>query len=180
MSCPEAEGEKGGSDIQGNRVAGYLTLAVLAFTSMLLSCSYGFRGSLPEHLQSVRVVPFRSRVSQYGLEQDITSRVTQKIVMDGRLSVVLESEDSRIEGMVAAYERTPYSYTSAEVVEEYRLQIRVEVSFVDLLREMDIIGEESVTTWLVYDPDTESESEARERLLEESAEDIVRRCLSGW
>lgn len=146
----------------------------------MLSCSYGFRGSLPDHLQSVRVVPFRSRVSQYGLEQDITSRVTQKIVMDGRLSVVLESEDSRIEGMVAAYERTPYSYTSAEVVEEYRLQIRVEVSFVDLLREIDIISGESVTTWLVYDPDIESESEARERLLEESAEDIFRRCLSGW
>lgn len=110
----------------------------------------------------------------------MTARVTQMIVMDGRLSVVLESEDSRIEGMVAAYERTPYSYTSAEVVEEYRLQMRVEVSFVDLSREIDIISGESISTWLVYDPDTESESEARERLLEESAEDIVRRCLSGW
>lgn len=146
----------------------------------MLSCSYGFRGSLPEHLQSVRVVPFRSRVSQYGLEQEITSRVTQKIVMDGRLSVVLENEDSRIEGVIAAYDRSPYSYTSAEVVEEYRLQMRVEVSFVDLGREMDIISGESISTWLVYDPDMESESEARERLLEESAEDIVRRCLSGW
>lgn len=148
--------------------------------SIMLSCSYGFRGSLPEHLQSVRVVPFRSRVSQYGLEQEITARVTQMIVMDGRLSVVLDSEDSRIEGTIAAYERTPYSYTSAEVVEEYRLQMRVEVSFVDLSREIDIISGESISTWLVYDPDTESESEARERLLEESAEDIVRRCLSGW
>lgn len=157
-----------------------LAPVLLAITSIMLSCSYGFRGSLPEHLQSVRVVPFRSRVSQYGLEQEITSRVTQRIVMDGRLSVVLESEDSRIEGMVAAYERTPYSYTSAEVVEEYRLQMRVEVSFVDLLREVDVIKGESITTWLVYDPDMESESEARERLLEESAEDIVRRCLSGW
>ncbi len=145
-----------------------------------MSCSYGFRGSLPEHIQSVKIVHFRSRVTQYGLEQDITSRVVEMIVRDGRLAVAVENQDSEINGSVIAYNKTPYSYTSAEVVEEYKLEIRVEISFTDLLQERDIIAAESVTTWLVYNPDTESEIEARDRLLEESAEDIVRRCLSGW
>ncbi len=145
-----------------------------------MSCSYGFRGSLPEHIQSVKVIPFRSRVTQYGLEQDITSRVIEMIVRDGRLSVAIENQDSEIEGIVASYSKTPYSYTSAEIVEEYKLEIRVEISFADLLHEIDIIAAESVNTWLVYDPDTETEIDARDRLLEESAEDIVRRCLSGW
>jgi len=144
------------------------------------SCSYGFRGSLPEHIQSVSILPFRSRVTQYGLEQELTSRVTEKVVTDGRLAVVVDNQDTEIEGTVAAYSRTPYSYTQAEVVEEYKLEIRVEITFSDLLRETDIISGESVTTWLVYDPDLESEAEALERLLEESAEDVVRRCLSGW
>lgn len=119
-------------------------------------------------------------MTQYGLEQELTSRVTEKVVTDGRLSVVVDDQDSEIEGTVAAYSRTPYSYTQAEVVEEYKLEIRVEISFSDLLRETDIISGESVTTWLVYDPDLESEAEALERLLAESAEDVVRRCLSGW
>ncbi len=114
------------------------------------------------------------------LEQDITSRVVEMIVRDGRLAVAVENQDSVIEGTVTQYAKTPYSYTSGEVVEEYKLEIRVEISFTDLLQETDIIGTESVTTWLVYDPDTESEIEARDRLLEESAQDIVRRCLSGW
>lgn len=146
----------------------------------MLACSYSFRGSLPAHLQSVRVLPFRSRVTQYGLEQELTSRVTEKIVTDGRLAVAVEGQDSEIECTVSAYARSPYSYTSAEVVEEYRLEIRVEVSFTDLVEETEILRNESVTTWLVYDPDAESEAQALERLLEESAEDIVRRCLSGW
>lgn len=110
----------------------------------------------------------------------MTSRITERILVDGRLSLAVENEDSRIEGIVAHYGRTPYSYTSAEVVEEYRLEIRVEVTFTDMIRETDIIGGESVSTWLVYDPRSESESEALGRLLEQSAEDVFRRCLSGW
>ncbi|NOQ21919.1 MAG: hypothetical protein GQ565_04625 [Candidatus Aegiribacteria sp.] len=171
---------KGDSVIPEYRYTHAGLLGLLIYFAAGISCSYGFRGSLPEHIQSVKVIPFRSRVTQYGLEQDITSRVIEMIVMDGRLAVAVENQDSEIEGTVASFTKTPYSYTSAEVVEEYKLEIRVEISFTDLLQEKDIIGAESVTTWLVYDPDTESEIEARDRLLEESAEDIVRRCLSGW
>lgn len=156
-------------------ISGILVLAMFC-----MSCSYGFRGSLPEHIQSVKVIPFRSRVTQYGLEQDMTSRVIEMIVRDGRLAVAVENQDSEIIGTVAMYNKTPYSYTSAEVVEEYKLEIRIEISFTDLLHETDIIASENISTWLVYDPDAESELDARNRLLEESAEDIVRRCLSGW
>ena len=157
-----------------------ILLYLLAVIVVGMSCSYGFRGSLPEHIQSVKIINFRSRVTQYGLEQDLTSRVIEMIVRDGRLAVAVENQDSEIEGTVTSYTKTPYSYTSAEVVEEYKLEIRVDISYSDLLMERDIIGTESVSTWLVYDPDAESEIEARDRLLEESAEDIVRRCLSGW
>lgn len=178
--CPKRREVKGGSVIPGYRYIPAGLLSLLASIALSMSCSYGFRGSLPEHIQSVKVIHFRSRVTQYGLEQDITSRVVEMIVRDGRLAIAVENQDSEIEGTVAVYSKTPYSYTSAEVVEEYKLEIRVEISFTDLLHERDIIGTESVTTWLVYNPDTETETDARDRLLEESAEDIVRRCLSGW
>lgn len=172
---------KGGSDIPGaeRKFAG-IQCILFALIIFGMSCSYGFRGSLPEHIQSVKVIPFRSRVTQYGLEQDMTSRVVEMLVKDGRLAVAVENQDSEIEGTVVSYNKTPYSYTSAEVVEEYKLEIRIEISFMDLIQETDVIVNESVTTWLVYDPDIESETDARNRLLEKSAEDVVRRCLSGW
>ncbi len=169
-----------GLAIPGNKSFRFLRIPVILLLILSAACSYGFRGSLPEHIQSVKIIPIRSRVTQYGLEQDITSRVTEMMVRDGRLAVVIEEQDSEIEGTIAAYSKTPYSYTSSEQVEEYKLEIRVEITFIDLLREMDIIDNESVTTWLVYDPDKETEIDARNRLLEEAAKDIVRRCLSGW
>lgn len=166
--------------IPGNKSSSFLIIPVILLLILSAACSYGFRGSLPEHIQSVKIIPIRSRVTQYGLEQDITSRVIEMIVRDGRLAVVLEGQNSEIEGTIAAYSKTPYSYTSSEQVEEYKLEIRVEITFIDLLRETDIISNESVTSWLVFDPDTETEIDARNRLLEEAAKDIVRRCLSGW
>ncbi len=178
--CPKRREVKGGSVIPAYKSFQTGLLGLLIYLAVGMSCSYGFRGSLPEHIQSVKIIPFRSRVTQYGLEQDITSRVVEMMVRNGRLAVAVENQDSEIEGVVVSYTKTPYSYTSAEVVEEYKLEIRVEISFMDLLQEKDIIATESVSTWLVYDPGSESEIEARDRLLEESAEDIVRRCLSGW
>ncbi len=153
---------------------------MLILSVLLTACSYGFSGSLPSHLQTVKVLPFRSRVTEYGLEQDLTSRVTQMFVRDGRLTLVTGDQNCELEGSVVMWSRTPYSYTSAEQVEEYKIEIRVELTFTDLLDESDILNSEYVTSWVVYDPDTESEDAARSRLLEETAGDIVRRCLSGW
>ena len=85
---------KGGSDIPEDRLRSVIVAAALLLT--VLSCSYGFRGSLPEHLQSVKVAPFRSRVSQYGLEQELTSRVTEKIVTDGVSEGVFTTENPAV------------------------------------------------------------------------------------
>lgn len=158
-----------------------LTAIVLSVLSLAGACAhYGFAGSLPAHLETIRIEPFRSRVQEYGLEQELTSLVTERIVMDGRLAVVTGEQDSELEAVVAAWSRSPYSYTSSEQVEEYRLEIRVELTFADLVEESDILDAESVTAWIVYDPSAESEQDARRRLLQEMAEEIVRRCLSGW
>jgi hypothetical protein len=144
------------------------------------ACAYGLSGSLPSYLQTIKVSPFRSRVTEYGLEQELTSLVTEKLVMDGRLAVVTSGQNSELAATVAAWARTPYSYTSAEQVEEYKLEIRMELTFTDLIVESDILDNESITIWIVYDPSAESEQEARGRLLVETAEEMVRRCLSGW
>jgi outer membrane lipopolysaccharide assembly protein LptE/RlpB len=154
--------------------------AVLILGMMGSGCAYGLSGSLPTYLQTIRVSPFRSSVTEYGLEQELTSLVTEKLVMDGRLAIVTTGQNSELAGNVAAWARTPYSYTSAEQVEEYKLEIRLELTFTDLIAESDILDSESITTWIVYDPSAESEQEARGRLLAEAAEETVRRCLSGW
>jgi hypothetical protein len=162
----------------GTRVTPSLGLALLVALSSC--CAYSFHGNLPAHLETVRVIPFRSSVTEYGLEQELTSLVTESFVTDGTLAVVVDSADSRIECTVSSWSRTPYSYSSSEEIEEYRLEIRVTVAFTDLVRDEPVFEQETVSRWIVYDPRVEDFSSAKSRLLVEAADEIVRVCLSGW
>jgi outer membrane lipopolysaccharide assembly protein LptE/RlpB len=155
-------------------------ILLLSVAITLCSCAYSLRGNLPEHLQTVKIVPFRSSVTEYGLEQELTSMVVEEMVSNGRLAVVTEEADAVLEGRVASFTRTPYSYTSAEEIEEYRLDIRVSLTFTDMVRNENILDTQSVGEWIVYDPDEEQYSDARQRLLESAADEIIRSCLSGW
>lgn len=151
-------------------------MAVLSF----MACAYSFKGTLPENIKSVQVEQFRSNITEYGLEQEITSLVTEAIVRDGRLSIDNESPDARISGSVTFFARSAVTYTGGEEVEQYKLEIRVSVSMDNTFDNEYIIRDEAISEWLLYDPLSESMDSARQRLIVETSDRIVRRCLSGW
>lgn len=175
MSCRIPKGERVVLGTQGFKRLSALILAAAAG-----GCGYSFRGSLPENIRSVQVRQFRSTVTEYGLEQEITGLVTEAIVRDGRLSIDNEEPDARIEGSVAYFGRTAVSYTGSEEVEQYRVEIRVTVSMDRTVDNEYIIRNETVSEWILYDPSSETFDSARERVVNKVAEQIVRRCLSGW
>lgn len=152
----------------------------VVFLLIVSGCAYSFRGSLPENIQSVQVKQFRSSVTEYGLEQEITGLVTEAIVRDGRLSINNDDPDAMIEGTVSYFGRTAVTYTGSEEVEQYRLEIRVSVSMDRTDNNEYIIRNETVSEWILYDPSRETFDAARERVVNEVADQIVRRCLSGW
>ena len=155
--------------------AGILCLGVLT-----AGCAYSFRGSLPPGLRTVEIVQFRSSVAEYGLETELTSAVTEGIVTDGRLSVATGDPDSRISGRVTAFTRSAEEYTSGEQVQRYRLELRVEIKMEDLRTGDPLIQNETVGDWILYDPGSETLVHARDRIVRETAAEIVRKCLSGW
>lgn len=152
------------------------SLSILIF----LSCAYSFRGTLPENIKSVQVDQFRSNVTEYGLEQEITSLVIESIVRDGRLSILNESPDTRITGSVTYFSRTAVTYTGGEEVEQYKLELRVSVSMGNTGDNEYIIRDEVVSEWLLYDPSKETLDSAKQRLIVLVSDSVVRRCLSGW
>jgi hypothetical protein len=155
-------------------------IAVVFFLALYISCAYSFRGTLPESIKSVRIEQFRSSINEYGLEQEITSFVTESMVRDGRLSIDNENPDVRITGSVTHFGRIAVSYTGSEHVEQYKLEIHVEVSMGNAVNNEYIIRDETVSEWLLYEPSKETLGSARARLLVQVSDSIVRRCLSGW
>ncbi len=157
-----------------------LRLAAAALVAATAGCAYSMSGNLPEHISSVRIAPFRSSVQEYGLEQELTSLFVEKLVSEGRLSVVTSSPDAVIECQITGFFRSPYSFSASEEIEEYKLEIRAALDFTDLVRDAGILEGESVDEWIVYDPEREEYDDARQRLLVQAADEMVRRCISGW
>jgi len=176
MSLTKPKEERAVSAIPAFRI----TVAAVVILLAPLGCSYGFRGTLPGNIQSVKISQFRSSVTEYGLEQDITGLVTEAIVRDGRLAIDNETPDSKIEGSVVYFQRTAVTYTGSEDVEQYRLEIRVTVNMENTSGNEYIIRNETISEWILYDPATETFNAARDRLVEKVSGQIVRRCLSGW
>ncbi len=157
-----------------------LKIPVITLILLFMGCAYSFRGSLPENIRSVQVDQFRSSVTEYGLEQDITGLVTEAIVRDGRLAIDNDDPDARIQGTVAYFGKTADSYTGSEEVEQYRMEMRVSVSMDRTSDNEYIIRDETISEWILYDPVAETYDSAKERLVQELSEQVVRRCLSGW
>lgn len=155
----------------------YLPVIMLA---SCVACSYSVKGNLPSHLETVNVTPVRSITTEYGLEQELTSNLVETLVSDGRLSVVTSSHDSVLKTTISSFVRSAYSYSSAEVIEEYKLEMRVSIDFEDLVQGVPMLESESISKWIIYDPVQESYTDAKSRLIKEISEEIVRRCLSGW
>lgn len=156
-------------------------LALVVFSFLLLSsCSYSFHGTLPDNIKSVQIEQFRSSVTEYGLEQEITSLVTEAIVKDGRLFINNETPDTRITGTISAFSRAAVTYTGSEDVEQYKLELRLNVSMDNTANNEYIIRDETVSEWLLYNPEQETFDSAKQRLIAQVADTVVRRCLSGW
>lgn len=152
---------------------------IVAAALLALGCAYSLTGNLPAHIQTVEVERFRSMATEYGLDQELTSTVTERLVEDGRLAVVTSSPDARLSGTVTTFDRSAYSYTASETVEEYRLLVSISTELVDLTADETILDEQ-VREWITYSPDEESFTDAKARLLDKAAEEVVRAALSGW
>jgi outer membrane lipopolysaccharide assembly protein LptE/RlpB len=155
------------------------TATALAAALLAVGCSYSLTGNLPAHIQTVQVERFRSMATEYGLDQELTATVTERLVEDGRLAVVTSSPDARLSGTVTTFDRSAYSYTASETVEEYRLLISITAELVDLESDETILDEQ-VREWITYSPDEESFTDAKARLLDKAADEVVRAALSGW
>jgi hypothetical protein len=146
---------------------------------------YSFSGSgIPSHIKTVAVPPFGNQTGEYGIRENLTDALIERLMTDGRLKVESkEAADSIISGQVVDYKHQAYSYDKSENVQEYIVRIYVDVSYEDVKKRKVVWQEENMEGWGTYDVqgDTvEVEEKGRERAIAKLAEDIVNRTLAGW
>jgi len=162
-------------------------------------CGYTTRPGLAPHLKTVYVKPFVNQIDltelttggrdrfplyRHQMEVDLTNRVISRYQFTGLLRPASAGRaDSRLEGELIAFRRDPLRYNASQQVEEWRLNIVVNLRFIDQTTQA-LVWEENAftgdTTYFALGANVESESAALDRAMTDLARRIVERSVENW
>src|SRR3989338_9072248 len=101
--------------------------------AVLTSCGYhiaGKGGNMPGNIATLSIPFFKNRIQKPDVETVITSALIEEFVKSEVAKVVEEDAEAVINGVITGYELMPVSFNRNDVIQEYRVTIRVEVQLV--------------------------------------------------
>ncbi|HTY45284.1 MAG TPA: LPS assembly lipoprotein LptE [Patescibacteria group bacterium] len=172
--------------------------ALLCMCCGLAGCGYTTRSMIAQEFRTIHVVPFVNKIditlennaaSKYkiykpGLETDITRAVADKYLFDGNLKPSEQAvADLTLKGELVEFRRDPLRYTDNDEIEEYRINIVVNLSLFDN-RKQQVVWEEKNftgdTTYFTRGAAVKSDDVAVSDAVKDIARRIVERTVEQW
>ncbi len=187
---------------RGNKSARWL-LAVGACL-FVAGCGYTTRPGLATNLRTVYVKPFMNKIDftqltstdgrfplyRHRMEVDLTNEVISRYQFTGLLRPSpADKADCRLEGELIEFRKDPLRYNSSQQVEEWRLNLVVNLKFYDqtakdesgspmlLWDEQHFTGD---TTYFALGANARSETAALNSTITDLARRIVERSVENW
>lgn len=165
-----------------------LSVITLAF---LISCSSSdiiYKPApqiLPQHIKSIAVRPFTNKSSNYGIEEKLTLSIIDEFLKDGTYKVVEEKDaDAVITGEITNYIMLPIQYDSNLVPTVYKITVNFSVKLLDKKTNTYLWEETTLQVNQVFSaptlPGGITEEQAREKIWQTIAKDIVIRTVKGF
>jgi hypothetical protein len=163
--------------------------ALLLLAGGLAGCPYGFSSSLlPGHIRTVAVPLLENRTQRGDLSPALADSLTEAFIDNHTLKIVGEkTADSVVEGSILEYRREPFTVDENEQVLEYRVEIVLEVRFVDVRKNKILWEEPRLSEWATYifaesvgGQAAESEEIGIGRVLAKLTDDVLNRTVEGW
>jgi hypothetical protein len=169
--------------------------------SVMAGCGYTTRSMISNKFKTIYVAPFVNKIditkeadsaNKYKLyrpmlETDITKAVTNKYLFDGNLRPVKSgSADLVLKGELTEFRRDPLRYTDNDEVEEYRINIVVNLSMWDtkenklLWQENGFTGDFTYFTSFTKSGTPKSDDQAVNDAVIDLARRIVERTVEEW
>ena len=169
-----------------------------AYCLLLVGCGYTTRPGLASHLTTVYVKPFvntidftqldtdqsRFPIYRHRMEIDLTNAVVSRFQFTGLMRPASQDRASaRLEGELLQFRRDALRYNASQQVEEWRLNVVVNVRFIDQTNNTVLWEEDGFTgdtTYLALGANAETESTALDRATTDLARRIVERTVENW
>jgi len=179
-----------------------LGIAVFVFMifalSFLSGCGYTTRSMISGEYKTIHVEQVVNKIdittdsltaSKYRiyrpmLESSLTQAVIDGYLFDGDLKpVTAESADLILKTELVEFERAPLKYTADDEVQEYRINLAVNISLRDAKTDKLIWGEKNFTgdtTYYTTGPLAKSEDDAVSLAIRDLSRRIVERSVEQW
>lgn len=176
----------------------FFIILLVACSLWLAACGYTTRSMVSNKFKTIYITQFANKVditqetysaNKYRiyrpmLETDITRAVIDKFLFDGNLKPVKsESADLVVKGELMEFRRDPLRYTDSDEVEEYRINLVVNIGLWDN-KENKLIWQENNftgdTTYFVTGQAAKSETTALNDAISDLARRIVERVVEQW
>jgi len=157
----------------------FLSLFFIGSLLIIWGCGiYSFSGSnLPSHIKTVAVPLFENETPEFGIDQELTDGVIEKITHDNTLKITQNrSADSIIKGKILRVVDRAGQYNKDEKASSFRVTITVDVSFVDLKKRKTIWQ----ATWSQWGDYTDNRDEGIREAIDKLSVDILNKTVSGW
>jgi hypothetical protein len=161
-------------------------------------CGYTTRPGLAAHLKTIYVKPFINKIDvtqlstgderfpiyRHQMEVDLTKAVLSRFQFTGLLRPAgVDRADCRLEGELVEFRRDPLRYDANQQVEEWRLNVVVNLQFIDQKNDIVMWEEQQFTgdtTYFAVGANVESESSGLDRAITDLAKRIVERSVENW
>ena len=140
---------------------------------------------LPQHIGKIAVRNAVNKTQQFGLEDKLTLAIVDEFLRDGQYSIVPESQaDGVVAPVITRYILTPVQYDAVLQPTSYKLQILLDVQFIDRTKNAILWEEPNLTGTLLFTAETlrggQTEEQAREQIWSQLAVDVRTRTVQGF
>ena len=165
-----------------------ILLSIFYLLPLFIGCASPYKPTaqaLPANIKKVSIETFKNSTVYYGIEDKLTTAVTNEFIRDGRLAVVNPDEsDGVLFGEITRYVLEPLTYDENHVVKEYKLWILVTVSLIDKAKKVVLWQEKNLEGnyrfFVVNLPGGTTEEAAREIIWEKLSRNILKRTIEGF
>lgn len=161
--------------------------AAMVMVVFLSGCGvYSFTGaSIPPGAEtiSIQYFPNNADLVEPSLSPSFTDALRDKFVSQTTLNLVENAGDLQISGEITGYKVSPVAITGDQIAAQNRLEITVNVDFVNTLEEDNSFYDERFSRYVDYDSDQDL-SAVQQQLIDEIneilVEDIFNKAVVNW
>jgi hypothetical protein len=156
-------------------------LTAFSIVVIFSSCGvYTFNPKGKSSYTSIAIPRFENRTAEFDLAERLTDDIIDAFIADGTFKVLPEENaEVLLYGTMSRYSRLPYTFDENDQVQTYKVEIDFDIRLKNSKDDSDIWNEK-MNKIASYDVESETEEDAREKVILLLIESIINKTTKNW